>query len=134
MLYIIHCANHPDLAYRGGQGLIIHIEADLYQSVAWANANSLRWAFTLSNAGSRYFEDRCDLARLGEIDWDSIKANNWKGRTEGKQAEFLCETQYPFSLTERICVQNRTTYQLVVNALAKSGHHPRVEIRPDWYY
>jgi hypothetical protein len=56
MLYVISQANHPELAYHGGQGPIVHLEADLYQSVAWANQNGRRWAFTLSNAGSRYFE------------------------------------------------------------------------------
>jgi hypothetical protein len=30
----------------------------IVQTVDWAAANSLRWAFTLSNAGSWYFEDR----------------------------------------------------------------------------
>jgi hypothetical protein len=29
MLYVIHCANHPDLTYRGGQGPIVHLEIDL---------------------------------------------------------------------------------------------------------
>ena len=61
MLYVIHQANHPSLAYRGGQSPIIHLEADLRQTVAWANHNRLRWAFSLSNAGAAYFEDRCDL-------------------------------------------------------------------------
>jgi hypothetical protein len=33
MLYLIHRANHPDLTYRGGQRPIIHLEADLEQTV-----------------------------------------------------------------------------------------------------
>lgn len=36
MLYIIYCANHPDLSYHGGQGPIVHLEADLHEAVAWA--------------------------------------------------------------------------------------------------
>lgn len=43
MLYLIHQANHPDLAYRGGQSPILHLEADLKQSVAWANQQRLRY-------------------------------------------------------------------------------------------
>ncbi len=62
MLYLIYQANHLELSYRGGQGPIVHLEADLRQSVAWAEENGMRWAFTLSNAGAYYFEDRCDLA------------------------------------------------------------------------
>jgi len=61
MLYLLHKANHSDLSYRGGQGPIIHLQADLRQTVSWAEGQELRWAFTLSNAGACYFEDRCDL-------------------------------------------------------------------------
>ena len=55
MLYLLHMANHPELAYRGGQELIVHLEADLFQTIAWAEEHEQRWAFTLSNAGARYF-------------------------------------------------------------------------------
>ena len=34
MLYVTHRANHPELAYRGGQGPIVHLEADLGKVVA----------------------------------------------------------------------------------------------------
>lgn len=78
MLYLIHQGNHPDLAYRSGQGPIIHLESDLHTVVAWANQHHRRWAFTLSNAGSRFFEDRCDLAQLTEIDWDAVHATDWR--------------------------------------------------------
>ena len=37
MLYVIYMRN-PELAYREGQGPIIHLEADLRQVVAWADA------------------------------------------------------------------------------------------------
>lgn len=42
MLFVIHCANHPELTYRGGQGPIIHLEADLNEVVAWAEAHGVR--------------------------------------------------------------------------------------------
>lgn len=61
MLFIIRQANHPELDYQGGQGSIVHLQADLQASVTWASENGRRWVFTLSNAGSYYFEDRCDL-------------------------------------------------------------------------
>ena len=50
MLYVIHRANNPELAYRGGQGPILHLEADMRQTIAWADTNNRRWAFTSSNA------------------------------------------------------------------------------------
>ncbi len=133
MLFLIYRQN-AELTYRGGQGPIIHLEADLHATVAWANAQPLRWAFTLSNAGSRYFEDRADLAKLGEINWDAVQANSWQSCKEPKQAEFLLENSFPWHLVERIGVSSRAVYGNVVNALPANGHRPAVDIRPDWYY
>jgi hypothetical protein len=79
MLYLIHCANHDELSYRGGQGPIVHLESDLYNAVGTAEREGRRWAFTLSNAGAYYFEDRCDLDDLDEINWDAVAANRWSG-------------------------------------------------------
>jgi hypothetical protein len=140
MLYVIYRANNMELNYRGGQGPIIHIEADLRTSVAWAQQNNQRWAFTLSNAGAYYFEDRCDLAQLNEINWEAVQANRWSGNgialsvKEGKQAEFLMEYNFPWHLVERIGVRSRGIYQQVTNALLAGGHRPQVEIKPEWYY
>lgn len=134
MLYLIHQGNHPELGYRGGQGPIVHFEADLHAVVAWAGAQARRWAFTLSNAGARYFEDRSDLGQLGEIDWNAVQARDWRQCKDGKQAEFLLEMSFPWHLVERIGVQSRATYTSVVNALPPRGHRPPVEIRPEWYY
>ncbi len=88
MLYLIYQGNHPDLPYSGGQGPIVHIEADLRQTIEWAGAQGLRWAFTLGNAGSYYFEDRNELNQLDEIDWNAIGARDWRGR----KATFLEKT------------------------------------------
>ncbi|MGB8887443.1 MAG: DUF4433 domain-containing protein [Candidatus Korobacteraceae bacterium] len=134
MLYLMYQGNHPDLVYRGGQDPIIHLEADLHAVVDWANQEGRRWAFTLSNAGSYFFEDRSDLSQLNEIDWDAVEARQWQNRKEGKQAEFLLEQSFPFQLVERLGVRSRTQYQQVVNTLPVGGHQPNVEICTDWYY
>ena len=134
MLYLIHQANHPELDYRGGQGPIVHLEADLRKTVAWAEARGRRWAFTLSNAGAYYFEDRCDLAQLGEIDWNAVQARDWQQCKEGKQAEFLIEQQFPWELVSRIGVRSPQVYSQVTTALQAAVHKPRIEIKPDWYY
>lgn len=133
MLYLIY-RQSQDLSYRGGQGPIVHLEADLHAAVAWANAQRRRWAFTLSNAGAYYFEDRADLALLGEIDWNAVQARDWRQCKEGKQAEFLLEQSFPWHLVERIGVQSPLVYPQVVNVLPAQGHRPAVDIRPDWYY
>ena len=134
MLYLIHRANHPELNYQGGQGSIVHLEADLLQTVAWAEEHGRRWAFTLSNAGAYYFEDRCELAQLGEIDWDAVQAKDWQQCKEGKQAEFLIQWQYPWELVSRIGVLSTQVSGQVCAALQAAAHRPPVEIRPDWYY
>lgn len=140
MLYLIYQGNHPEMGYRGGQGPIIHLEADLRHTVAQADRIGRRWAFTLSNAGSRYFEDRADLARLGEINWDAVAADRWSGNgidgaiKEGKQAEFLVEESFPWNFVERIGVQSLTVYQQVSSLLDRFKNRPKVEILKDWYY
>ena len=134
MLYLIHKANHPELDYRGGQGPIVHLEADLREAVEWADQNQLRWAFTLSNAGSRYFQDRCDLAQLGEIDWDAVQARKWQGRTHGKQAEFLMERSFPWTLVRRVGVCTAETYNGAKEAMRSADHQPAVTVQPGWYY
>lgn len=133
MLFLIHRQN-ADLAYKGGQGPIIHLEADLHATVAWANAQPRRWAFTLSNAGSRYFEDRADLARLGEVDWDAVAARNWSACREAKQAEFLLEHSFPWHLVERIGVLSQPIATQVAQTLPVGGNRPPVQILPAWYY
>lgn len=134
MLYLIHRGNHPELGYRGGQGPILHLEADLRATVAWAERHGRRWAFTLSNAGSYFFEDRGDLAQLDEVDWTAVQARDWQSHKEGKQAEFLLENRFPWHLVERIGVCSRPVYQRVANAMPVDGHRPALEIRTDWYY
>ncbi len=135
MLYVIHMANHPELAYRGGQGPIIHLLADLCQAIDWATANRRRWAFTSSNAGSRHFEDYSELAHLDKLDWNAIQARDWAGeRQEGKQAEFLMEGSFPWTLIRRIGVRSSGIRSQALDAMGGTAHHPTVEIQRDWYY
>lgn len=134
MLYVIHRANHSELSYRGGQGPILHLEADLRQTVAWAEQFGQRWAFTDSNAGSSYFRDWADRVHLGNIDWNAVQALDWRHCKEGKQAEFLIERQFPWHLVQRVGVLSTRVYTNVSGYLQASEHRPRVEIRNDWYY
>lgn len=134
MLYVIYQGNHAELAYRSGQGPIVHLETDLRAVVDWAHEHDRRWAFTLSNAGSYYFEDRCDLAHLGEIDWEAVEARDWRRRKDGKQAEFLLERSFPWDLVERIGVHSPAIHRQVVSALPAGGHRPPVEVLTGWYY
>ena len=122
MLYVIWRANHPELSYRGGQGPIIHLEADLRETVAWAASNERRWAFTSSNAASNYFDDFSDLANLDKLDWDAIQAFQWSDRRERKQAEFLVERSFPWSMISHIGV---TPVKFMIECWQRCGR-PRI--------
>lgn len=136
MLYMLHRGNDPSLEYTGGQEPIVHLEFDVQAVADWADANGKRWAFTLSNAGAFYFEDRSRLECLNEINWIAVHAIRWAApeMKEGKQAEFLVERWVPWALVERIGVLSRTTMQAAADALVVAPHRPGVEIKPDWYY
>ena len=77
MLYVIYCANHQDLTYRGGQAPIVHLESDLHDVVSWANIQNRRWAFSLSNAGARYAEFRSTITDLDQIDWAAVASTDF---------------------------------------------------------
>jgi hypothetical protein len=139
MLYLIYRRNE-ELTYKGGQEPIVHLEADLHATIAWAQQNNRRWAFTLSNAGAYYFEDRSATAHLSDINWDAVQARQWSGNgvsrsvKEGKQAEFLIEQAFPWQLVERIGVFSQGYVQPVSQAMQGAAHRPGIEIRRDWYY
>lgn len=133
MLFLIHKHN-AELAYQGGQSSIIHLEADLHATVQWAQQQGQRWAFTLSNAGSNYFEDRADLAQLDQVNWTAVNALSWSSQKEEKQAEFLIEHRFPWHLVERIGVYSAALYTQVMNTLPANGHRPPVAVLPNWYY
>lgn len=138
MLFVLHRANHAELTYRGGQGPIVHLEADLHTVVAWAESNERRWTFSLSNAGAYYTASnfRTDLARLDEIDWAAVAAADFRDARvkEAKQAEFLVHRSFPWSLVDRIGVHSQNTLQQCTSVLASVAHKPRLERRPDWYF
>jgi hypothetical protein len=136
MLYLIYMANHPELTYRGGQGSIVHLESDLRDVVAWAEANGRRWAFTLSNAGAAYTQFRSDLAHLDEVDWAAVKNDDFRSPEvkEGKQAEFLVHERLPWELVRNIGVRSEDIRDRVIAALEQAPHQPSVVVRPNWYF
>ena len=136
MLFVIHRANHVELAYRGGQEPIIHLESDLHEAVAWADSSDHRWAFSLSNAGAVYAPFRKRLDDLSEIDWNAITATDFRSPAikEGKQAEFLIYQNFPWTLVSRIGVRSTAVRARVVHVLRGLAHRPPVEVVPAWYY
>ncbi len=136
MLYVIHRADHAELAYRGGQEPIVHLEADLHGAVCWAEASGQRWAFSLSNAGARYTQFRGRLDELDQVNWDAVAARDFRpaDEKEAKQAEFLVERSFPWKLVERIGIHSRPWAARVATAIQGAEHRPRIEVQPSWYY
>lgn len=136
MLYVIHCADHPDLTYRGGQGPIVHLEADLHSVVAWANQRGRRWAFSLSNAGAYYAEFRASLQDLGDVDWNAVASTDFRSAPvkEGKQAEFLLHGDFPWSLVSQIGVASPAVAGQARAAIQAAAHQPIVSVQPAWYF
>lgn len=140
MLYVIDRKRNPELAYMGGQRPIVHLEADLYETVAWAEGSGHRWAFTTSNAGASYFEDYSDLSQLHLINWGAVQATTWSGQgveptvKDGKQAELLVEHSVPWELINRVGVYSARIRDKVHLETQKTRHKPEVQIKRDWYY
>ncbi len=117
-----------------GQGLIVHLEADLQEAAAWADQKKRQWAFTLSNAGSRYFEDCCDLAQLQEIDWKAVGTRQWQNCKDRKQAEFLVEGSFPWTLVQHSGVCSESSRHQAQCTLVMALHKPPIQIRERWYH
>ncbi len=142
MLHVIH-TGHPDLAYRGGQKPVVHLQVDMPDAIDWARSRDLCWAFTTSNAGAEEFDDYNDLAFLDRIDWDVVLDPDWRYRLRGKtfeeakaarQAEFLVEIAVPWSLVRRIGVCSQEVANQARAALDGAEYVPDVEVQPTWYY
>jgi hypothetical protein len=136
MLYILFKGNHPGLTYHGGQGPIVHLQANAETVAAWAAGVDGRWAFSLANAGALYAPFRSDMAQLSEIDWTAVRATDFRDAKvkEGKQAEFLVKRFCPWSLIERVGVRSEEVRSQALAALEGATHKPPVDVLPAWYF
>lgn len=96
MLYIISKANHPGLMYREGQDNIVHLEADLFETIEWAEHESRRWAFTTSNAGAVYAAFYNDRDMLTAVNWEAVQSRDFRDQAvkEGKLSSY-CTACFP---------------------------------------
>lgn len=136
MLYILYKASHENLTYRGGQGPIVHLEADLNDVLFWAEMEGKRWAFSTSNAGAYYAEFHNTREDLGEVDWGSVFSNDFREDKvrQSKQAELLVHEFFPWHLVRRIGVYSESQ-RIALNPLLNGAEHkPFVDVRPDWYF
>jgi len=135
MLYIIYRGNNSDLAYKGGQSPILHLQFDLDKVLAYAEQHQIKWAFSSTNAGAFYTSFFNDVSDLQEINWQAIKASDFRdpNTKDKKQAEFLFYDSFPFLLIEKIGVYDQKRQAQTV-ALLPPDLHPLVQIERAWYF
>jgi hypothetical protein len=136
MLFILHRGNLPEVTYHGGQGPIVHLQADLDATIRWADEHEIQWAFSNMNAGSfmaDFYNRREDLS---EISWDAVQSNDFRDvqMRNGKQAEFLVHGIFPWHLVEKIGVCCQETLAQVQNCLSGKGHKPLASVEKEWYF
>lgn len=138
MLYLLHKGNHPGLNYAGGQGPIVHLQADLTSVVQWATSSRRPWAFCAATAAAFYTQGSfySSLTELSRVDWNAVASTDFRQPSvkEGKQAEFLLHDSFPWTLVERIGVHSVAIRAQVLNVLATGSHRPHVAIEPSWYF
>jgi len=75
-----------------------------------------------------------DLRDLDKINWSAVDARSWVNRKDDKQAEFLLERCFPWSLVGEIGVCSTRIKEWVSAALLNAKHAPIVRTVPEWYY
>jgi len=136
MLYILHMGNRPGLTYKGGQRPIVHLQADMFEVVRWADDNKVLWAFTDRNARDRTAYYGKAVADLSRVNWAAVQSHDFRDPVvkEEKQAEFLVKDQFPWALVHTIGVIDEGIKQKVDGVLVSVTHKPAVSVKRNWYY
>ena len=74
-----------------------------------------------------------DLTKLGDIDWEAVNFKYWSECREQKQAEFLVEDRFAWSLIEEIGVFSYVQQNQVYGIIQAAVHKPCVKIQREWY-
>ncbi len=128
MLYVLNKGNTGKSI--GSQQTVIH----LVSTVAQVMVAVENWAISDGNAGALHTSFYKDLDVLKSLNWASIRATDWRGKTHQKSAEFLALDHVPWKAFHQIGCMNAATQQRVVEILDASQHCPSVTVEPTWYY
>ena len=117
-------------------GPILHLELDLQEVIQWADSQSRRWAFSLSNAGATYSEFRSRADQFDLIDWPAVANTDFSSASvkEGKQAEFLVADFVPWQLVRRVGAINAATQAQAMRNMGGVVHRPSTEVCRPWYF
>jgi hypothetical protein len=128
MLFVVNKGNTGRPA--GCQSSILHLVSTVQTGISLGRD----WAISGGNAGASYASFSADITELDALDWESINARQWSGRTHQKSAEFLLRDSFPWSGIQGIGCQNSSVASEVVSMLKQGVHQPQVVVRPAWYY
>jgi hypothetical protein len=68
------------------------------------------------------------------INWKAVNSSLWSKCKEQKQAEFLIEEFFPWSMVELIGVHSMSVCREVYKILDLFTNQPPVKVKPEWYY
>lgn len=136
MLYILHKGNHPELTYRDGQRPIVHLQADLYTVIRWAETHQVPWAFSDRNASAHVAQFYNDPSKLSSLDWFAVSATDFRDSRvkEGKQAEFLMFDYFPWTLIEKVGTIDNTVATQAKMVIAGVEDRSIVTVERGWYF
>lgn len=115
---------------QGHQKEVVH----LVTTVSRVTNLNKDWAISDGNAGADAVSFFNDLESFDQLDWDAIKALDWRGRTRQKQAEFLVADSVPWTAVYGIGVMNQSAHDRVLDVLDGVQHQPQVKALRNWYY
>lgn len=115
----------------GCQSTVLH----LVSTVAVGMSLNREWAISDGNAGAAYacFYDNFDDG-IAAIEWDAVRATDWRGLNNQKSAEFLVDTFFPWSGIQSIGCRDSRIAEQVGSLLSRSPHRTAVNVEPNWYY
>jgi hypothetical protein len=129
MLFVINKGSTGRPA--GCQKTIIH----LMSTVGTALTSPGEWAISDGNAGASYPSFYGDLDQgFAAIDWNAVRATDWRGITNQKSAEFLVADFFPWKAISHVGCHNSTVAREVENLLIGVTHRPHVSVERGWYY
>lgn len=134
-----YCPRSPMLysINRGNTGLPVGSQKDivhLVSTVQLAMNVGRDWAISDGNAGSAYPNFYGNIEALDSLNWPLINDDNWAGRANGKQAEFLVADFFSWSAIIGVACHNDGATQAVNDVLSHSTHKPAVKTVRNWYY
>lgn len=129
MLFVINKGSTGRPA--GCQRSIVHLVSTIGAALVEAN----QWAISDGNAGAAYpsFYDSIPEG-FAAIDWNAVRAADWRGMTNQKSAEFLVADFFPWRAITHIGCFNSTVAAQAEGLLVDVAHRPKVAVERSWYY